>query len=187
LRDSGRIQPGQEVLIQGASGGVGTFAVQLAKLFGAEVTAVCSTRNLDMARDMGADEVIDYKKEDFTRREQRYDLIFAVNGYQPLSAYKRALKPNGKYVCAGGTMSQFFQSILLGPVLSIGGDKKLGTMGIAKVIQADLVYLGELVETRKIVPWIDQTFPLSQVPEAIRYVEDKHARGKVVISMEDGA
>jgi NADPH:quinone reductase-like Zn-dependent oxidoreductase len=187
LRDSGRIQPGQEVLIQGASGGVGTFAVQLAKLFGAEVTAVCSTRNLDMAREMGADEVIDYKKEDFTRREKRYDLIFAVNGYQPLSAYKRALKPNGKYVCAGGTMSQFFQSILLGPVLSIVGDKKLGTMGIAKVIQADLVYLGELVEARKIVPWIDQTFPLSQVPEAIRYVEDKHASGKVVISMEDGA
>ncbi|MGH2619454.1 MAG: NAD(P)-dependent alcohol dehydrogenase [Anaerolineales bacterium] len=184
LRDSGGIRPGQEVLIQGASGGVGTFAVQLAKSFGAEVTAVCSTRNLDMARSIGADHVIDYTKEDFTRNRQRYDLIFAANGYHWISAYKRALKPQGTYVCAGGTMPQFFQAILLGSLVSRNGGKKLGAMGIAKVDQMDLVYLGELLEAGRIVPLIDRRFPLGEVPEAIRYVEETHAQGKVVITLE---
>ena len=184
IRYAGGIRPGQRVLIQGASGGVGTFAVQLAKSFGAEVTAVCSTRNLDMARSIGADRVIDYTKEDFTRNRQRYDLIFAANGYHSLSAYKRALNLQGVYVCAGGTMPQFFQAMLLGSWMSRKGGKKLGSMGIAKVNQKDLVYLGELLEAGKIDPQIDRTYPLSEVPEAIRYVEGIHAQGKVVITVE---
>lgn len=183
IRYAGGIRPGQEVLIQGASGGVGTFAVQLAKLFGAQVTAVCSTRNLDMARSIGADHVIDYTKEDFTQNSQRYDLIFAVNGYHSLSAYKRALSPQGVYVCAGGTMSQFFQAILLGPLMSRKGGKKLGSMGIAKINQEDLVYVGELLQSRKIIPVIDRSYPLSELAEAMRYVEDTHAQGKVVITV----
>jgi NADPH:quinone reductase-like Zn-dependent oxidoreductase len=183
LRDAGGIRSGQTVLIQGASGGVGTFAVQLAKLFGAEVTAVCSTRNLDMARSMGADHVIDYTKEDFTRNEQRYDLILAVNGYHSLSAYKRALNPQGIYVCAGGALSQFFQAMLLGSWMSRNGGKKMGSMGIARVTQKDLVYLGELLAAGKIVPRIDRRYPLNEVPEAVRYVEEKHAQGKVVITV----
>jgi NADPH:quinone reductase-like Zn-dependent oxidoreductase len=183
LRDAGRIQPGQKVLIQGASGGVGMFAVQLAKIFGAEVTAVCSTRNLDMVRSMGADHVLDYTKEDFTRKAQRYDLIYAANGYHSLSAYKRALTPQGTYICAGGTMPQFFQAMLLGSLLSQKGGKKLGSMGIAKVIQKDLIYLGELLESGKIIPIIDRCYLLREVPEAIRYIEEKHAQGKVVITV----
>ncbi|MCL4263292.1 MAG: NAD(P)-dependent alcohol dehydrogenase [Anaerolineae bacterium] len=183
LRDAGEIQPGQQVLIQGASGGVGTFAVQLAKHFGAEVTAVCSTRNLDMVRSLGADQVIDYTKEDFTRNPQRYDLMLAVNGYHALAAYKRALKPQGIYVCAGGTMPQFFQAILLGSLMSKSGGQKMGSMGMAKVIQEDLVYLGELLQTGQISPVIDRSYPLSETAEAFRYVEDKHAQGKVVITI----
>ena len=183
LRDTGRIQPGQKVLIQGASGGVGIFAVQLAKVFAAEVTAVCSSRNLDMVRSLGADHVLDYSKEDFTRKTQRYDLIYAVNGYHSLSAYKRALTPQGAYICAGGTMPQFFQAMLLGSWMSQKGGKKLGSMGIAKVIQKDLIYLCELLESGKIVPIIDRCYPLHEVPEAIRYIEEKHAQGKVVITV----
>jgi len=183
LRDTGGIRPGQKVLIQGASGGVGTFAVQLAKSFGAEVTAVCSTRNLDMARSIGADHVIDYTQEDFTRNQQRYDLIFAVNGYHSLLAYKRALNPQGIYVCAGGTMPQFFQAMLLGSLMSRNGGKKMGSMGIAKVNQEDLVFLGELLKAGKIAPVIDRSYPLSEIAEAFRYVEDTHAQGKVVITV----
>lgn len=184
LRDAGGIRPGQKVLIQGASGGVGTFAVQFARSSGAEVTAVCSTRNLDMARSIGADHVIDYTREDFTRNRRRYDLIFAVNGYHSLFAYRRSLSPEGTYVCAGGTMPQFFQAMLLGPLMSREGGKKMGSMGIAKVNQDDLVYLGELLEDGKFVPVIDGFYPLSEVPDAIRYVEEKHAQGKVVITVE---
>jgi len=183
LRDAGSIRPGQKVLIQGASGGVGTFAVQLAKSFGAEVTAVCSTRNLDMARSIGADHVIDYTKEDFTRNGQRYDLIFAANGYHSLSNYKRALCPQGIYICAGGTMTQFLQAILLGPLMSMKGGKKMRSMGIAKVNQKDLVYLRELLEAGKIAPVIDRRYPLSEIAEAFHYIEDTHAQGKVVITV----
>ena len=184
LRDAGGIRSGQKVLIQGASGGVGMFAVQLAKSFGAEVTAVCSPRNLDMARSIGADHVIDYTQEDFTRSRQRYDLILAVNGYHSLSAYQRALSPQGIYVCAGGTLPQFFQAILLGSLMSRNGGKKLGSMGIAKVNQEDLVYLGQLLEAGKIAPVIDRSYPLSEIVEAFRYVEEKHAQGKVAITVE---
>jgi NADPH:quinone reductase-like Zn-dependent oxidoreductase len=183
IRYAGGIRPGQKVLIQGASGGVGTFAVQLAKSFGAEVTAVCRTRNLDMAHSIGADHVIDYTRKDFTKNGQRYDLIFAVNGYHSLLDYKRALSPQGIYVCAGGTLPQFFQAMLLGSLMSRNGGKKMGSMGIAKVNQDDLVYLGELLEAGKIVPVIDRSYPLSEIAEAMRYVEDTHAQGKVVISV----
>jgi len=184
IRYAGGIQPGQKVLIQGASGGVGTYSVQLAKLFGAEVTAVCSTRNLDMVRSIGADQVIDYTQEDFTRNGQQYDLIFAANGYHPISAYQRALSRQGVYVCAGGSMPQFFQAMLLGSWMSKNGGKKLGSMGIAKVNQEDLVHLGELLEAGKIVPVIDRSYPLSEITEAFRYVEGIHLQGKVVIIVE---
>jgi NADPH:quinone reductase-like Zn-dependent oxidoreductase len=186
IRYAGGIRPGQRVLIQGASGGVGTFAVQLAKSSGAEVTAVCSTRNLELVRSLGADHVVDYTREDFTNSGQTYDLIFAVNGYHPLSAYKRALNPGGVYVHGGGTMAQLFEAMLLGPWMSRNGDKKLGSMGIAKVIQENLVTLGELLGAGKITPVIDRRYPLKEIVEAFRYVEDQHAQGKVVITVENG-
>ena len=185
IRYAGGIQPGQKVLIQGASGGVGTFALQLAKSFGAEVTAVCSPRNLDMARSNGADHVIDYTKEDFTRNRQRYDLILAVNGYHSLLAYSRALLLQGTYVCAGGTLPQFFQAMLLGSLMSREGGRKMTSMGIAKVNQEDLVFLGQLLETGKIPPVIDRRYSLSDIVEAFRYVENTHAQGKVVIVVEE--
>ena len=183
LRDEGRIQAGQKVLINGASGGVGTFAVQIARAFGAEVTAVCSTRNLDLARTLGADRVIDYTNEDFTRNGQTYDLILAANGYHPLSAYKRALTPQGIYVMAGGKPGQIFQAMLLGSWMSENGGKKLGGF-TAKANQKDLVMLKELVEAGKVVPVIDRRYPLSEAAEALRYLGAGHARGKVVITVE---
>jgi NADPH:quinone reductase-like Zn-dependent oxidoreductase len=183
LRDKGQIRAGQTVLINGASGGVGTFAVQIAKAFGAEVTAVCSSRNLDMARSIGADHVIDYAKEDFTQSDQRYDLIFAVNGFHPLSAYQHALTPQGRYVCAGGTLPQIFQALLLGPFLSRMNGRKMGFMGIAKTNRKDLVYLKELLEAGRIAPVIEKRYPLNEVPSAMRYVAEEHARGKVVVQV----
>lgn len=137
-----------------------------------------------MVRSIGADHVLDYTKEDFTRNRQRYDLVFAVNGYHSLWAYTRALNPQGIYVCAGGTMPQIFQAMLLGSLMSRNRGKKMGSMGIAKVKQEDLVYLGELLEAGKIVAVIDRTYPLSEVPEAFRYVEETHAQGKVAITPE---
>jgi NADPH:quinone reductase-like Zn-dependent oxidoreductase len=184
LRDTGGIRPGHKVLIQGASGGVGTFAVQLAKSFGAEVSAVCSRRNLDMVRSLGADHVIDYTAEDFTQSGQHYDLILAVNGYHSLLGYARALNPQGVYVCAGGTLPQFFQAMFLGSMLSRKGGKRMSSMGIAKVDQEDLVYLAGLLETGKIAPVIDRRYPLADIVEAFRYVEDSHAQGKVVIIVQ---
>jgi len=183
LRDKGQIQPGQKVLINGASGGVGTFAVQIAKAFGAEVTAVCSTRNVDMVRSLGADQVIDYTKEDFTKKEQRYDLILAVNGYHPILDYKRALSPKGRYVMTGGNMAQFGQAMLLGPVISMTGSNKMGNF-LAKANHKDLVFIKELLEAGKIRPVIDRRYPLNEVAEAIRYIEEGHAKGKVVITVD---
>jgi len=183
LRNKGQIQLGQKVLINGASGGVGTFAVQIAKSFGAEVTAVCSARNLAMARSIGTDHVIDYAKEDFTQGDQRYNLIFAVNGFHPLSAYKRALTPQGRYVCAGGTLPQILQALMLGPFMSRKKGKKMGFMGIAKINQKDLAWLKELLEAGKIVPVIEKSYPLSEVPSAMRFVAEEHARGKVVVQV----
>jgi NADPH:quinone reductase-like Zn-dependent oxidoreductase len=182
LRDQGQIRSGQKVLINGASGGVGTFAVQIAKSFGAVVTGVCSTRKLDMLRSIGADSVIDYTREDFPKSGQRYDLILAAGGYHPISDYKRALSPEGIYVCAGGSMAQYFQATLLGPLISMTGSKKLGSM-FAKPNQKDYVFLIELFEAGKVLPFIDRRYPLSEVPEALRYYGEGHAQGKIVITM----
>ncbi len=183
LRDEGKVQPGQKVLINGASGGVGTFAVQIAKMYGAEVTAVCSTRNVDQALSLGAAHVIDYTKEDFTRSGLQYDVIFAANGYHPLSAYKRALTHKGIYLVAGGTKAQLFQGMLMGSWMSEKGGRKMGGVA-AKRSQKDLVILKELVEAGKVDPVIDRRYPLSEAAEALRYLGEGHARGKVVITME---
>ncbi len=182
LRDDGNIQRGQTVMINGASGGVGTFAVQIAKAFGAEVTAVCSTRNLETVRSLGADHVIDYKKEDFTKNGQQYDLILAVNGYHPISDYLRALKPQGTYVVAGGSMFQLFQAASNKKRNSNTGGQKIV---IASLVQSqkDLNFIKELLESGKIMPVIDGCYPLSKTPEAFWYFEKEHPKGKVVISV----
>ena len=181
LRDVGKIQAGQNVLIQGAAGGVGTFAVQIAKMFGANVTAVCSTRNLEQARALGAEYVVDYTKEDFTQSGKRYDLILAANGYHSLADYKRALTPQGRYVMAGGTMRQIFDAMLWGSWNSRGGQKMGGVS--AHTSQPDLEYLKEQIEARKIKPMIDRCYPLSQTADAMRYLGQGHARGKVIITV----
>lgn len=183
LRDKGQIQPGQKVLINGASGGVGTFAVQLARYFGAEVTAVCSTGKVDLARSLGADHVIDYTQEDFTRSGRQYDLILAVNGNRSIFDYRRALTPNGAYVMAGGNTGQLFQALLLEPWISLIGKQKIGAL-TSTSNQKDLLFVKELLESGKIKPVIDRHYPLSEVPEAIRYVEEGHAKGKVTIFLE---
>ena len=184
LRDKGRIQPGQKILINGASGGVGTFAVQIAKSFGAEVTGVCSTRNLDMVRSIGADQVIDYTQEDFTKNGQRYDLIFDAVANHSVSDYRRALSPQGICVIVGfSTLFHMFQVMLVGSLVSRIGSKKIGGMGMAKPNKKDLVFIKELLEAGKVVPVIDRRYTLSEVPEAIRYLEEGHARGKVVITV----
>jgi NADPH:quinone reductase-like Zn-dependent oxidoreductase len=184
LRAKGQIKLGQQVLIDGAGGGVGTFAVQLAKAFGAEVTAVCSTTNVDMIRAIGADHVIDYTQEDFTKNGQRYDLIFAVNGYHSLADYKRALNPGGVYVFIGGSIAAMFQAMLLGPLISMTGKQKMGSMGVAQPNQKDLVFMKELLEAGKVVPVIDRRYPLGETAEALRYLEKGHAKGKVVITVD---
>ena len=184
LRDKGNIQPGQNVLINGASGGVGTFAVQIAKAFGAEVTAVCSTRNLEMVRSLGADHVIDYKKEDFTENGQKYDLILAVNGYHPISDYLHALKPEGSYVVAGGSMRQLFQAASYKRGNSDTGGQKTCVVSLVQN-QKDLIFIKELLESGKIRPVIDACYPLSKTSDAFWYFEKEHPRGKVVISMDE--
>jgi NADPH:quinone reductase-like Zn-dependent oxidoreductase len=181
LRDWGRIQPGHKVLIEGASGGVGTFAVQIAKELGAEVTAVCSTRNVDIARSIGADHVIDYTNVDFARLGQRYDLILAVNGHHSIFEYRRMLSPNGIYV-AIGSLVPILQALLLGRILSTLGRKKM-TFFIAKVNQIDLVFLKNLLQAGKIVPVIDRRYALSDAAEALRYLAEGHAQGKVVLTV----
>jgi NADPH:quinone reductase-like Zn-dependent oxidoreductase len=184
IRDTGQIQPGQKVLINGASGGVGAFAVQIAKYYGAEVTAVCSTGKIDMVRSIGADHVIDYTQEDFTQNGRLYDLIIGVNGYRSLSDYKRALRPEGTYVNTGGTLAHIFQSMLLGPLMSKKGGKQLRCLGSVKQSQKDLVVMTELLEAGKVVPVIDRRYTLSEVPEAFRYFGEGHAKGKVIITVE---
>ena len=185
LRDKGQVQPGQKVLINGASGGVGTFAVQIAKSFGAEVTGVCSTRNLDMVRSIGADQVIDYTQQDFTQNGQRYDLIVDTVGNRSVSDHKRALSPKGICVIIGySSPVLLFQAMFLGPWISMTGSKKVGLMGTMKPNKKDLVFMKELLEAGKVVPVIDRRYTLSEVAEAIRYLEEGHARGKVVITVE---
>lgn len=174
LRDKGKIQPGQKVLINGASGGVGTFAVQIAKSFGAEVTGVCSTKKLDLVSSIGADQVIDYTKENFTQNGQRYDLIFDAAAYYSLSEYKRALSPQGIYVWIGGSIALILKIML-------SRNKKFAILS-AKENQKDLTILKEIFEAGKIKSVIDRCYPLSEVAEAIRYLEAGNARGKVVIT-----
>ena len=192
IRDKGRIQPGQKVLINGAAGGVGTFAVQIAKSFGAVVTGVCSTRNAEMVRSIGADRVIDYTKEDFTQQDftkggQHYDLILDCVGNHSLSACRRVLTPKGIHVGVGGTSGPWMVGPLVraitGPVLSRFGSQKFITF-MAKSSKEDLAIMRELLATGKVTPVIDRCYRLSEVPEAIRYLEEGHARGKVVITLE---
>ena len=182
LRDHGQIQPGKKVLIHGASGGVGTFAVQIAKSFGALVTGVCSAGSVDMVRSIGADRVIDYTKEDFTHDGQLYDLILGVGGNRSIFEYKRALVPKGIYVSVGGSTAQIFQGMFLAPLISMTGSKKMLTY-TAKPCRNDLVFIKELLEAGKVVPVIDRRYALSEVPEAIQYLEKGHPRGKVVITV----
>jgi NADPH:quinone reductase-like Zn-dependent oxidoreductase len=182
LRDQGHIGPGQKVLINGASGGVGSFAVQIARSFGAEVTAVCSTRNVAMARSLGADHIIDYTNEDFSQSGQQYDLILAVNGYHPLAAYKRALTRRGICITVGGTPAQIFQALLLGAWKSEKGGKQLRSF-TAKANQKDLLILKALLEAGKVVPVIEKCYPLRETREALRYLGTGHARGKIVITV----
>ncbi|TGM86407.1 NAD(P)-dependent alcohol dehydrogenase [Leptospira licerasiae] len=182
LRNFGKIQAGQEILINGASGGVGTFAIQLAKYFGANVTAVCSTSKKEMAISLGANHVIDYTKEDFTKNGKKYDLIVGVNGYHSLSEYKASLNPKGRYVMAGGGTAQLFQALLLGPFVSLTSDRKI-VAASSQPNQKDLLFLSELMKSDKIKSVIDRRYTLEEVPEAIRYVEEGHAGGKVIIKV----
>jgi NADPH:quinone reductase-like Zn-dependent oxidoreductase len=181
IRDKGQIQPGQKILINGAGGGVGTFALQIAKSFGAEVTGVDSTGKLDMMRSIGADQVIDYTQEDFTKNGQRYDLILDVAAYRSIFDYKRALSPRGIYVLVGGSMARIFQTMFLGPWISMTGSKKMGILAYKP--NKDLAYIKELFEAGKVKPVIDRRYPLSEGPEALRYFGEGHARGKVVITV----
>ncbi len=182
LRDKGNIQKGQNVLIVGSGGGVGTFAVQLAKYFGAVVTAVCSTKNVEQTYSLGADYVIDYTKEDFIKGNRYYDLILAVNGNRPLSAYKRILNPNGIYVMVGGALLQIFNSILFGWLMSFGS-KKMRSLA-AKSNRKDLEFIVKLVADGKIKPVIDRRYSLDKTADAMRYLGEGHAQGKVVINVE---
>jgi NADPH:quinone reductase-like Zn-dependent oxidoreductase len=182
LRDGGNVQPGQKVLIHGAAGGVGTFAVQIAKLLGAEVTGLCSTRNLDLVRSLGADHLIDYTKEDFAHSRQRFDLILGINGNRSIFDYRRALTSRGKYFMVGGSDKQIFQTMILGPMLSSNGGQTFA-MFPAKASQKDLIHLKDLIEAGKIKPVIDRLYPLSETPEAMRYIGEGHARAKIVITV----
>jgi NADPH:quinone reductase-like Zn-dependent oxidoreductase len=187
LRDKGKIQPGQKVLINGAAGGVGTFAVQIAKSFGAEVTGVCSTGNVDMVRSIGADHVIDYTQEDFTKSGQRYDLILDTVGNHSFSAFRHVLNPMGIYIAVGGPSGRWMigplASAIIALVLSRFMSQKL-LMVLMRPSKGDLTTMHKLMKTGKVTPVIDRRYGLSEVPEAIRYLEAGHARGKVVIGLE---
>ncbi|MCP4601170.1 MAG: NAD(P)-dependent alcohol dehydrogenase [Proteobacteria bacterium] len=182
LRYKGQIQPGQKVLINGAGGGSGSFAVQIAKLFGAEVTGVDNTGKLDMMRSIGAGQIIDYTQEDFTQNEQRYDLILDLVASHSIFDYKRALTPRGVYVIVGGSLAYIFQTLFLGSLISMTGTKKFGILAVKP--NKDLAFIIELIESGKVVPIIDKRYSLSEVPEALRYLGEGHARGKVVITLE---
>ncbi len=182
LRDYGQIQPGQKVLINGASGGVGSFAVQIAKALGAEVTGVCSTKKMEMVRSLGADHVIDYTQTDVTQNKQRYDLILDAAAYRSVFDYLPGLTPEGTYVMVGGATARFFQVMFLGPWISRISRQKVKCLS-SKPNQEDLTILKDLMEAGKIVPFIDRCYNLSEVPAAIRYLEQRQVRGKVAISI----
>src|SRR5918998_1442040 len=180
IRDKGQIQPGQKVLINGAGGGAGTFAVQLAKLYGAEVTGVDNTGKLDFMRSLGADHVIDHTREDFTKNGKQYDLILDVVAHRSALAYKRALRPNGSYLLAGGSVATLFQILLLGPWIRATTGRKIRILAVKPSLE-DMVYITALYEAGKVVPVIDRRYPLSEVPEALRYLGEGRTKGKVVI------
>lgn len=182
LRDGGKVEPGQKVLIHGAAGGVGTYAVQIAKHMGAEVTAVCSTRNIDMVRSLGADRIIDYTKEDFAADGSQYNLILGVNGNRSLNDYRNALAPGGTYLMVGGSDRQIFQAMLLGGILGGRNGQKLGIFP-AKNSRDDLLVIKEWVEAGKIKPVIDRQYTLEETPEAMRVIGTGHARAKLVINV----
>ncbi len=178
LRNHGQIKKGQKVLINGASSGIGIFAVQIAKYFGAEVTGVCSTKKIDMIHSIGADNVIDYAKEDFTKSGQHYDLIFDLHVSHSISEYKRALTPHGTYIACDFNPT----SIFLGPIISLFGSKRVKSY-MAKLNKKDLSYIRQLIESGKIKPIIDRCYSLNQIAEAINYYEEKHTKGKIVIKV----
>jgi len=182
IRDKGRVQPGQKVLINGAGGGAGAVAVQLAKLYGAEVTGVDNTGKLDFMRSLGADHVIDYTQEDFTKNGEQYDLILDIVAHRSVFAYKRALRSNGRYFLAGGSVATMLQILFLGPWISMIGSKKIRILAVKPSLE-DMVHVTELYEAGKVTPLIDKTYSLSEVPEAIGYVGDGRAKGKVVITV----
>jgi NADPH:quinone reductase-like Zn-dependent oxidoreductase len=184
LRENGRIQAGQKVLIDGASGGVGTFAIQIAKALGAEVTAVTSTGKLEIARSLGADHVIDYTHEDFAKSGQRYDLVLGANSHHPMSDYVRALTPKGIFVGAGGggSMLSALTPLVVGPLLTLGGRKRVRFF-IARIDTGSLNDMADLLRTGKVAPFIDRTYPLGDAAAALRYLEEGHARGKVVLTV----
>jgi NADPH:quinone reductase-like Zn-dependent oxidoreductase len=184
LRNVGQIQAGQKVLIIGASGGNGTFAVQIARAFEAEVTGVCSTRNIELVRSIGADHVIDYTHKDFAQDGAQYDLIVAMAGYRPLQDYKRALRPGGIFVWAGGPLKGLFEAMALGPWLSRKGNKKLANLS-HQPNQGDLVYMAGLMEAGKVKPVIDRCFPLEETAAAFRHYGAGHMQGKVVITVAE--
>jgi NADPH:quinone reductase-like Zn-dependent oxidoreductase len=183
LNGDRKIRPGQKVLIVGASGGVGTFAVQIAKALGAEVTGVCSTHNVELVRSIGADHIIDYTREDFAGNGRRYDRIVATAGYHSIFDYRRALNPQGMYVMIGGSLAQKLQAVFLGPWITMSGNKKMGGL-MGQPNAKDLIFMKELLEIGKIVPVIDRRYPLSQAADAFRYLGAGHARGKVVITVK---
>jgi NADPH:quinone reductase-like Zn-dependent oxidoreductase len=182
IRDKGRVQPAQKVLISGAGGGAGTFAVQLAKLYGAEVTGVDNTGKLDIMRSLGADHVVNYTREDFTKNGNQYDLILDVVAHRPVFAYKRALRPNGRYFVAGGSVATLLQALLLGPWITGTTGKEIRVLAV-QPDPKDIVYVTELHEGGNVVPVIDRCYPLSEVPEALRYLGEGRTKGKVVITM----
>ncbi|HMA18312.1 MAG TPA: NAD(P)-dependent alcohol dehydrogenase, partial [Thermoanaerobaculia bacterium] len=186
LRDRGQIRPGQKVLVNGASGGVGTFAVQIAKSFGADVTGVCSTRNVEMVRSIGADRVIDYTKEDFTRSGSRYDLVLDAYANHSQSEYRGVLNPTGRYVIVGGPWTGVIRLLahLIAAGLSSRFSKRKVLTLMARNRKEDLVVLRELIETDRVRPVIDRTYTLDDVPQAVRYMEEGHPRGKVVITLD---
>lgn len=181
IRDKGQVQSGQKVLIYGSGGGVGTFAVQLAKYYDAQVTAVCSTKNVEQAHTLGADHVVDYTKEEILSLDKKFDVIIVVNGNRRLMHYKKALSTGGRVVMVGGSLSQILKTMIFGPILSIGG-KKFSLLA-AKAVTKDLDYIIKLVAEGKLKPVIDRTYPLKETPEAIKYLKQGHAQGKVVISV----
>lgn len=184
IRSKGQVQPGQKVLVNGAGGGAGSFAIQLAKLYGAEVTGVDNAGKLDFMRSLGADHVVDYTRQDFTKTGKQYDLILDVIAHRSVFAYKRALKPNGTYFMVGGSVATIFQILLLGSRIGKAEGKKIRVLAVQPNAK-DMVEITGLCEAGKLVPVIDRRFSLRQVPEAIRYLGEGHAKGKVVINLED--